>query len=135
MEWDAANRIAHVSYVDVHIDCDEAYQAWSDRLFREFDRVKRVAKGKFALVVCVDELYLSRKVSERYGAELARRVADEYATVIARYGAQRPMTKAVIAVEAMRRSLASPTDDLRLHGANLFRTRDEAIAFVREGGA
>ncbi len=132
VEFTLEDGIVFVDYTDAVIDSDARFDEWSGLLIPGFERMLATVGSKFPLAVCVDGLKLQRRFGERYSRELAVRVAETYASAIARYG-RSGHTTAVVAIEALQRM----EDDLpggrdERYAANVFRDRAEAIAFLRQ---
>lgn len=118
VNWIAEAGVVHVDYVDARIDSQHAIDEWEGLLFPLLDEM-RDAHGRVPIVVCIDNLYIAPAVADCYGKGLVARVTADYATCIARYGTNASV-RSVIAVEAMRRK----------YSANIFDTREDAIAFA-----
>lgn len=129
--WDKAREVAIVNYVDARIDSPSHYEEWTRKLLEEFDDILERYGKKFPLMVCIDNLSFSPEFESRYGKELAPLVAQKYASVIARFGANVP-TKMVISNQAVKRILehTSPESLKKEYGANVFQTEEDALVFV-----
>ncbi len=129
--WHAELGVAEVKYRDMIVNDDATFDAWKNGILNQLQAVLDRLGHKFPLVVDITGLTLSKKVSQRYGDELAVVVAHEYATAIARYGPT-GQTTSVIAVDTMRRALQTedPLALERRYAANLFADRNTAVEFV-----
>ena len=129
VEWHEDDGVAEIRYEDTEISSHEDFERWREAVMKGLGNIRSRLGRKFPLIVCIDELRIHKSVSEEYSA-LAKAVAAEHASAIARYGKRQPLTGAVIAVTAMRRAMESGGGPAEQTGANIFGDREAAVAFV-----
>lgn len=101
----------------MRIEDEATIYAWEALLERRLAALVEARGPKLALLVHLDNLWVSPKLARRY-TELADKVISRWVTRLARWGSQ-PIT-----------SFVERTNDERKLPSNVFPTREEAIAFL-----
>lgn len=130
VEWDEDNEVAEIRYDGVQIRTHDDFEAWREAICRRLGEICDRVGTKVPLIVNIDGLSIRQQVADDYAA-LAKEVAQEFASSIARYGEKQPLTGAVVAVAAMRISLERDGETSIAAKANLFPDRASAIAHVK----
>jgi hypothetical protein len=120
VRWDPVERVAEVTHPrPLELKRLTDVLMWRDEVQSQLSRVMEHAGGRFAVLVCIDNLSIQPRVAEEYSQTVALYVR-RFATTVARYGRPNAVAQ-LIAIKAQ-------TGGYR---ANLFPTRAEALEYLR----
>ena len=117
VEWLEAEGLAEARIEALDLRTSEDVDRWRTVLDEQL-RAVHEEHGRFALLVCVDNVRIAPQVANEYGKAVME-VVHQYVTETARYGSP-GMVRALIAAEAIGKKFP----------ANLFRNREEALDFL-----